>query len=86
MTSRKQIEKFFEDYFSEELVLKFDENLKIKDISGFDSLEVVSLPLDFEDKFGHTIKKEDFTGDKTFSEIIDLIFMGINYFPQKPCP
>ncbi len=83
MTSRKEIEKFFEDYFSKKLNLKFDENLKIKDISGFDSLEIVSLSLDFEDKFGHTIKKEDFTGDKTFSEIIDLIFMG---FPQKPCP
>lgn len=86
MTSRKEIEKFFEDYFSKKLNLKFDENLKIKDINGFDSLEVVSLCLDFEDKFEHAIKKEDFLGDKTFSEIIDLIFMGINYFPQKPCP
>ena len=51
MTSRKDIEKFFEDYFAEKLNLKFDENLKIKDINGFDSLEVVSLSLDFEDKF-----------------------------------
>ena len=48
MTSRKQIEKFFEDYFSEELVLKFDKNLKIKDISGFDSLEIVNLSLNFK--------------------------------------
>jgi len=82
MTSRKQIEKFFEDYFSEELVLKFDKNLKIKDISGFDSLEIVNLSLNFEDKFKHTIKKEDFTGDKTFSEIIDSIFTSLS---QKAC-
>ena len=82
MTSRKQIEKFFEDYFSEELVLKFDKNLKIKDISGFDSLEIVNLSLDFEDEFNHKIKKEDFTGDKTFSEIIDSIFTSLS---QKAC-
>ena len=82
MTSRKQIEKFFEDYFSEELVLKFDKNLKIKDISGFDSLEIVNLSLNFQDKFKHTIEKEDFTGDKTFSEIIDSIFTSLS---QKAC-
>jgi len=82
MTSRKQIEKFFEDYFSKELVLKFDKNLKIKDISGFDSLEIVNLSLDFEDKFNYRIKKEDFTGDKTFSEIIDSIFTSLS---QKAC-
>ena len=82
MTSRKQIEKFFEDYFSEELVLKFDKNLKIKDISGFDSLEIVNLSLDFEDKFNYRIKKEDFAGDKTFSEIIDSIFTSLS---QKAC-
>ena len=82
MTSRKQIEKFFEDYFSEELVLKFDKNLKIKDISGFDSLEIVNLSLNLEDKFNYRIKKEDFTGDKTFSEIIDSIFTSLS---QKAC-
>ena len=82
MTSRKDIEKFFENYFAEELVLKFDKNLKIKDINGFDSLEVVSLSLDFEDKFEHTIKREDFLGDKTFSEIIDSIFTSLS---QKDC-
>lgn len=82
MTSRKDIEKFFEDYFSEELVLKFDKNLKIKDISGFDSLEIVNLSLNFQDKFKHTIEKEDFTGDKTFSEIIDSIFTSLS---QKAC-
>ena len=82
MTSRKDIEKFFEDYFTEELVLKFDKNLKIKDISGFDSLEIVNLSLNFEDKFKHTIKKEDFTEDKTFSEIIDSIFTSLS---QKAC-
>ena len=82
MTSRKDIEKFFENYFAEELVLKFDKNLKIKDISGFDSLEIVNLSLNFEDKFNYTIKKEDFTGDKTFSEIIDSIFTSLS---QKDC-
>ena len=82
MTSRKDIEKFFENYFAEELVLKFDKNLKIKDISGFDSLEIVNLSLNFEDKFKHTIKKEDFAGDKTFSEIIDSIFTSLS---QKAC-
>ena len=82
MTSRKEIEKFFENYFAEELVLKFDKNLKIKDISGFDSLEIVNLSLNFQDKFKHSIEKEDFTGDKTFSEIIDSIFTSLS---QKPC-
>ena len=82
MTSRKDIEKFFEDYFTEYLVLKFDKNLKIKDISGFDSLEIVNLSLNFQDKFKHSIEKEDFTGDKTFSEIIDSIFTSLS---QKPC-
>ena len=82
MTSRKDIEKFFENYFAEELVLKFDKNLKIKDISGFDSLEIVNLSLNFQDKFKHTIEKEDFTGDKTFSEIIDSIFTSLS---QKAC-
>ena len=82
MTSRKDIEKFFENYFAEELALKFDKNLKIKDISGFDSLEIVNLSLNFQDKFKHTIEKEDFTGDKTFSEIIDSIFTSLS---QKPC-
>ena len=82
MTSRKEIEKFFENYFAEELVLKFDKNLKIKDISGFDSLEIVNLSLNFQDKFKHTIEKEDFTGDKTFSEIIDSIFTSLS---QKVC-
>ena len=82
MTSRKEIEKFFENYFAEELVLKFDKNLKIKDISGFDSLEIVNLSLNFQDKFKHSIEKEDFTGDKTFSEIIDSIFTSLS---QKAC-
>ena len=82
MTSRKDIEKFFENYFAEELALKFDKNLKIKDISGLDSLEIVNLSLNFQDKFKHSIEKEDFTGDKTFSEIIDSIFTSLS---QKDC-
>lgn len=82
MTSRKDIEKFFEDYFAEELGLKFDKNLKINDISGFDSLEIVNFSLNFEDKFKHTIEKENFAGDKTFSQITDSIFTSLS---RKPC-
>lgn len=79
MTSRKDIEKFFENYFAEELVLKFDKNLKIKDISGFDSLEIVNLSLNFEDKFNYTIKKKISQGTKHFRR---LSTQSLRVFPK----
>ena len=82
MISKKDIEKFFEDYFAEEFGIKFDKNLKVKDIGTFDSLEILNLSMNFKDKLKHTIKKEDFAGDKTFSEIIDSIFTNLS---QKLC-
>lgn len=62
------------------MVLKFDKNLKIKDISGFDSLEIVNLSLDFEDKFNYRIKRKISQGTKHFRR---LSTQSLRVFPKS---
>ena len=74
MKNKKEILGFLERYFVEELSQPaFNQDLKIEEIDGLDSLEIVNLSMALEDKFGLEVKKEYFKKDMTFRQIIDLI-------------
>ena len=74
MKNKKEILGFLERYFVEELSQPaFNQDLKIEEIDGLDSLEIVNLSMALEDKFGLEGKKEYFKKDMTFRQIIDLI-------------
>jgi acyl carrier protein len=74
MKNKKEILGFLERYFREELSQPaFNQDLKIEEIDGLDSLEIINLSMALEDKFGLEVKKEYFKKDMTFRQIIDLI-------------
>ncbi len=50
----------------------FDENTQIRDL-GLDSLDMVEMITDFEDKFNLTIPTEKVNGIKTIKDFIEVV-------------
>ncbi len=71
-TSRSTVTKFFEDHFSRQLSQPFDENTKIEDIDGFDSLAMVDLSIEFEDTFNATLDLETFKSAVYLKDVVDV--------------
>lgn len=71
-TSRNTVTKFFEDYFFTQLNQPFDENVKIADIDGFDSLAIVDLSIEFENSFNATLELETIKKAIYLRDVVDI--------------
>lgn len=71
-TSRNTVTKFFEDYFPRQLSQPFDENVKIADIDGFDSLAIVDLSIEFENSFNAMLELETVKNAVYLKDVVDI--------------
>lgn len=83
-TTRSEITKLFEDYFSEQLNRMFDENLQIQDVEGFDSLAMVDLSIEYERRFNDTLNLQSFRSAVYFKDVIDEAMNGMHTLITNP--
>jgi acyl carrier protein len=72
-TSRVTVIKFFEDHFSRQLNQPFDEDTRIADVDGFDSLAMVDLSIELEDTFNVTLTLDSFKNAVYLKDIVDIV-------------
>jgi acyl carrier protein len=75
---RDKVIKLFEDFFSKQLNKPFDENTKIQDVEGFDSLAMVDLSIEFDEAFNAELNLDDFKSATYLKDVVDEAVKRIN--------
>jgi len=75
---KDEITKLFADFFSKQLNQTFNENLKIQDVEGFDSLAMVDLSIEFEEAFDVALNLDTFKSATYLKDVIDEVVKRVN--------